>query len=323
MNTTIRQGCLPGMEISDDDAKELTPAQIWDEDAAKRSLDELFCNARRYRSSKSYRELIDFITRFRFYKPYNAMLLHIQMPGAEFVAPATRWRNLYGRTLKVEARPLVILQPMGPVMFVFDVSDTVPGPKTFHLPKAVDNPFEGLSGRIGPAYDKTIENAKRDGMNITERKEGSQSAGSIISGSGNGPSTILFEIGMDERRNPIFAKIPVRYNILLNANMSTEAKYSTIVHELAHLYCGHLGTPNVKWWPNRTGLNKIVREFEAESVSYMVCTRRGIKTTSDSYLAGYLKSNDEIPSISLECVLKAAGLIETMGIEKMKLRKEK
>lgn len=323
LDITARQEYLPGMSTMVDGTKELTPAQMWDEDTAKHSLDELFSNARRYRSSKSYRELMDFISRFRFYAPYNAMLLHVQLPGAQFVAPATRWINQYGRVLKVDARPLVILQPMGPVMFVFDVSDTAPGPKTFHLPKAVTNPFEGLSGHVGPSYERTIENAKRDGVMITEKKEGSQSAGSISCPCGKGCQTMPFQNGTDSKRNPIYVTIPIRYNIFLNASMSREAKYSTFVHELAHLYCGHIGTPNVKWWPDRIGLNENVREFEAESVAYLVCARQGIKTPSDSYLSDYMSKNNELPNISLECVLKAAGLIETMGTERMKPRKEK
>ena len=108
------------------------------------------------------------------------MLLYVQMPGAQFVAPGIRWRRQYGWALKTEARPLVILQPMGPVMFVFDVSNTEPGPKAIPLPKAVNNPFEGRSGHVGSAYDRTIENAKRDGVKITTFQEGSQSAGSIM-----------------------------------------------------------------------------------------------------------------------------------------------
>jgi hypothetical protein len=323
MNTITPQEHLPGMEMAANGTKELTPAQTWDEDIAKHSLDELFCNARHYRSSQSYRELIDYISRFRFYAPYNAMLLHVQMPGAEFVAPATRWLNQYGRILKADARPLVILQPMGPVMFVFDVSDTEPGPKAFHLPKAVTNPFDGLSGLVGTTYERTIENAKRDGVLISEKKEGSQSAGSISSWCAKGSQPMLFQIGTDPQKYPIFVPIPIRYSILLNAIMSREAKYATIVHELAHIYCGHIGTPNVKWWPDRMGLNETVREFEAESVAYLVCARQGIKTPSVSYLSEYLSKNTELPKISLECVLKAAGLIETMGTERMKLRKEK
>src|SRR5207248_2429484 len=61
-----------------------------------------------------------------------------------------------------------------------------------------------------------------------------------------------------------------------NSNLSAEARYAILVHELAHLYCGHLGTPNDKWWPDRRGLPHVAREFEAESVCFLVCERLGI-----------------------------------------------
>ena len=156
-----------------------SPADGWEAQATKRVLDELFCHARQYRSSKSYDGLLKFVVRFRFYAPYNAMLVHDQMPGARYVAPAHRWSRKYGRTIEVNARPLVILQPMGPVMFVFDISDTEPGPNAQPLPSEVVNPFAVRGGRIGVEWGKTIENAKRDGVRIQPRKEGSQSGGSI------------------------------------------------------------------------------------------------------------------------------------------------
>jgi hypothetical protein len=49
----------------------------------------------------------------------------------------------------------------------------------------------------------------------------------------------------------------------------------------------------------------------------------GIDNPSDEYLAGYLGSNEQIPSISLDCVMKAAGLIERMGRARLGARKEK
>jgi len=67
--------------------------------------------------------------------------------------------------------------------------------------------------------------------------------------------------------------VPFRYEILLNAKHSAETKYATLVHDMAHLYCGHLGTPNEKWWPKRNQLTEEVCEFEAESISYLICTR--------------------------------------------------
>jgi hypothetical protein len=47
-----------------------------------------------------------------------------------------------------------------------------------------------------------------------------------------------------------------------------------------------------------------------------------INNPSDQYLAAYVRDNSETPPISLDCVLKAAGLIEQMGRERMRLRKD-
>ena len=101
-----------------------TPAAKWERDSVKRSLDELFTLTLQYKTSRAYYDLLQFVARFRKYSPFNAMLVHVQKPGARYVAPPNRWLRDHGRRIRPGAHPLVILQPMGPVMFVFDVSDT-------------------------------------------------------------------------------------------------------------------------------------------------------------------------------------------------------
>jgi len=303
---------------------ELTPAQTWDAEVTKHAIDELFNLAKKYHSSSSYWELMRFIANFRYYSPYNAMLVHIQMPGARYVAPPHRWEREYGRKIKPNARPLVILQPMGPVMFVFDVSDTEEGLNPKALPPEVEKPFEVRSGKVGSELERTIENAKRDGVQILSRREASQSAGSIIKKNAQSrPEPLFFQTGKDGQGKPVYTSIPTRYTLLINENHSREARYATIVHELAHLYCGHLGTPNNKWWPDRRGLPLDIREFEAESVAYLICTRLGIDNPSEEYLSNYVGKKQEIPNISLECIMKAGGLIEDMGRKSLKPRKDK
>ncbi len=115
--------------------------------------------------------------------------------------------------------------------------------------------------------------------------------------------------------------MPRRYYLSLNKSHSTKSRYATLAHELGHLYAGHLGTPSEKWWPDRRGLDLDTREFEAESICYLVCSRLGIDNPSAEYLSGYLKLKDEVPSISLDRVMKAAGLIEQMARERLPLRK--
>jgi hypothetical protein len=287
-----------------------------DRDSARTALDELFTLARKYNSSDAYLELMRFVGRFRFYSPFYAMLIHTQMPGARFVCTALRWQRDYHREIKIGARPIVILQPMGPILFVFDVSDTAPLPNEGPLPVRVKDPFQVRGRKVGGQLGLTIENAKRDGVRVSERAYGSQRAGSIqraVAGE-------HLEITIAKKPMPKSAQIPVWSELLLNSRLSAESRYGTLVHELAHLYCGHLGTPNGRWWPDRQNRLHAVREFEAESVSYLVCARLGIDTASEEYLAVYVRNCPVTPSISLDRVMKSVWLLEQMGRARLGLR---
>jgi len=283
----------------------------------ERALDELFDLARKYTTTESYNELLKFIRRFRFYSPYNAMLIHMQMPGAKFVATPRRWLDKYKRRIKTGARPLVILQPRGPVMFVFDVSDTEPLNGAPPLPAEVDRPFEVRGGTVGRELELTCENVKRDGVSITDQDAGSQRAGSLqTAASGKHLKVLKKSLPVAE-----YEQVPLRYEMLLNTKLSREARYATLAHELGHLYCGHLGSPNLSWWPDRQTLHTNVCEFEAESVCYLVCGYIGVDNPSEQYLSGYMDENKETPPISLEAIMKAAGLIQKIGQERLRLRK--
>jgi hypothetical protein len=310
-------------DVDVDIEEEITPppSDKFAIDSNKRALDELFSTALQFKKSQDYRSLIEFISKFPFYSPFNAMLVRIQKPGAEFFMPAHRWLNEYRRVIKPGSQPLVILQPMGPVMFVFDVSDTEPLENAPHLPKSVENPFGVTSGKIDGKFDRLLENVKRDGIRLATSRAGSQSAGSIASAAKGIQEKLVFQSGIDEQKNPVFHYVPVLYNMTINENLSKEAKFATIVHELAHLYCGHLGTPDPKWWPDRRGLSYTVREFEAESVTYLVCTRAGLDNPSAEYLSSFFNQHDDTPQISLDCVMKSAGYIENICNKKMQLRK--
>jgi hypothetical protein len=189
------------------------PADVWDKQSARRALDDLFRNAQQYTTSDEFRQLIEFIARFRFYSPFNAMLIHTQMTGAHYVAPAYRWANDHKRRVKTGARPIAILQPMGPIMFVFDVADTEPLPNAPPLPSEIECPFEVHEGKIGAELSQTIENCKRDGINAIENKEGAQSAGSIRYAE---PGYYL-EVTVRLKPEPRRAQVPRRYDMIINS----------------------------------------------------------------------------------------------------------
>jgi hypothetical protein len=283
-----------------------------------RALDELFLLARQFSSRHEYRELLEFIGRFRAYSPFNGMLIRVQMPGAVYVAAPSRWARDYERTIRPGSRPIAILQPRGPVMFVFDVSDTIPGPNAPALPREVTDPFRVTGAPAAKPLAMTLRNVVRDGVRVSFSDYGSQLAGKISrSGSHEHMSFTFLASG-----KPHTIQVPVRYELILSSKATAEEQYATLVHELAHLYCGHLGTPHRQWWPGRTGLSGEVEECEAESVSYLVCGRREVETASAAYISGYLSQDGDMPDISLDQVMKMAGAIYDMGQRSLEPRKE-
>ena len=95
--------------------------------------------------------------------------------------------------------------------------------------------------------------------------------------------------------------------------MSDVEKFATLIHEVAHIYCGHTGDQKNSQMSgcDRKTLPKKIKEFEAESVCWLITQRRGIDNPSHKYLAQYLDSNTCIPEgISIETILCVAGRIE-------------
>jgi hypothetical protein len=202
-------------------------------------------------------------------------------------------------------------------MFGFDVSQTEGRP----LPPRVENPFQP-EGRIKDSeFQLTIGNAGRDGVHV-QLKPLRSTLGGYVPNASDPLHSISIGIHSTSHRTIAIEGQERRLNaeITLNANLSRETNYATLTHELGHLYCGHVGTPERKWWPDRQHLGRNVEEFEAESVSYLVCQRAGIDTPAAAYLHGYLESNEEVPGISLEVVFKAAQRIESMRMRKLKPR---
>ena len=274
-------------------------------------LDMLFEEIGTYKDSCEFKDLLQFVKRFHRVAPYNAMLLHVQKPGSTYVATGREWERTFNRGIKAGARPLVILRPFGPVSFVFELGDTE-GTKPF--PQKLLNPFETEGELSGINYDRLVENLKSDGILYVEAEYGTNSAGFIQT------STKKVETKISRVTKEIWVEI--LYEMVVNRTHKIETRFATILHELGHLYCGHLGTPFLKWWEDRHNLSKNIMEFEAECVCWLICERMGIHNPSAEYLNSYLDNNERIPSISLDIVLKSVGKIEKMIKEKIEPRKE-
>ena len=260
------------------------------------ALDELFGAIDTYRTSDGFRALLEFLRRLPTVGPYNGLLLHIQRPGVTDVATVRGWQRL-GREVKRDACPLVTLRPFGPVEFVYDISDTI-GPPVHDDAAA---PFRTTGRFDAEVLARTIQHAQADQIAVLAVRFGSALAGRV-SGSRADRAAVTLQSGA-----------PAALVIEISKDLPAASRYGTLAHELAHVYCGHVGVPRGAWWTTRDRLDLKEREFEAEAVAWIVCSRVGLDPGSYRYLSGYLGPNRRMPDASLHHIMVAANHIEMLA----------
>jgi hypothetical protein len=287
-----------------DTLNRLQDKKFADLEAALSPLDEVFTASTRLRNSRNFIKLLDFIARFPNYSAFNGFLLYIQDSSATYVATARTWAKKFRRQPGPNARPLVILAPMAPIRFVFDIRDTEGPPIPTDLPTSVESGNQ-LSGKV---FSNTLQNCSLQGIAVCE-------------------TTLSHDMeGTTERITPTLRKQykdlniqkDTSYVIHLNKTHRLEEKYSSLAHELGHIFCGHLGIGRYAWWPEREGLNISGEDIEAGCVASLVCRRKGLQACSEKYLPNYVRANQEIPAISLNAVLQAVSYVEEMGKRRWK-----
>ena len=259
-------------------------------EAVRSLLDQLLSDARLYKQSKDYKELLDFVVRLRNFAPFNAMLLQIQKRGLSYAASASDWWGRFGRKPKEGARPLLILWPFGPVALVYDVQDTEG--KT--LPKDV-NCFIAQG---------TIDAAKLTSFKPPLSRKGIEWV-SVDRGDGNAGLIRVVRRAVKEDE-------VTHYRMHINQNHPPAVQFCSLAHELGHLYLGHLG-PNKKLnIPERPPIAHAQSELEAESVAFLVCARNGVTSRSETYLKDYVDKNTTVENADLYQIMRAAGQIESL-----------
>lgn len=258
-------------------------------------LDQLLADSKVYKSTDSYKALLAFIVRLRNVAPFNAMLLQLQKPGLTYAASAHDWKNRFARAVKEDARPLLILWPFGPVATVYDVLDTFDprNPQQDGLPENIATFF--AAGEITQGRIKSFEGLlakKRIALRWVD--EGDASAGRIC----------LEAPGKEDKDK--------NYLIKLNRNHNPATQFTTLAHELGHLFLGHLGPNKLLSAPNRASLTHAAEEIEAESVAYLVCERNGVKTKSETYLSNFVAAGLSADSLDLYRITHAAGHVESV-----------
>ena len=270
-----------------------------DLDADTGALDELFRLSARWRGYREFLELLEFVARFPAYSPFNGFLIYLQNPAATHVATGRTWSRKYRRRPKPGARPILILAPMSPVLFVFDLKDTEGSP----IAEAALRPFatrDRLSSRI---YDATLHNCGIQHIAVREVPPLNAAAERVV----------RITASVRKKYAGLELEAATRYLVLVDAGLSLEEKYATLVLGLGRIFCGHLGVDSDAWWADRKDLDLDRVDLEAEAAAFIVYRRRGLTQVSQQRLSDGRDQDRELPPISLNAVFQAASYIEGMG----------
>jgi hypothetical protein len=270
-----------------------------DAEVFRNPVDEMFAACSRFRARSYVVELLRFIAKFPGYSALNGLMLFKQNPTATYVATARGWKQKFRRQLKFDARPMVILAPMAPIRFVFDIQDT-------EGPAIAPGQLQMGGSRslmLADIYANTRHNCALHGIAVHESE------------TNRGTMDIASRITPALRKQYRSLDLPqdTNYLILLDASQSLEDKYSTLIHELGHIFCGHLGIDRHAWWSERAALNIVVESIEATGTAYLVCQRLKLQAGADQFMTELMQKNLEWPTFSLNAVLQSVGYIEDMG----------
>jgi hypothetical protein len=143
---------------------------------AGNALDEVFTAIHRFRSSREYLQMLQFISRFPNYSAFNGFLLYIQNPDLTYVATAGTWLRRFKRDLKPGVRPLLILAPMSPVRYVFDLNDTEGDP----FPPMNQRHDAAAGNFTKDIFENTVHNCALHGIMVRQAETSSHTKGSAV-----------------------------------------------------------------------------------------------------------------------------------------------
>ena len=267
-------------------------------------VDEMFAASTRFRDNRDLIELLQFVARFPGYSAFNGLLLYIQNSSATCVATARGWKQKFSRRPNFDAQPIVILAPMAPILFVFDILDTE-GPA---VPSTLLQPRKTQPQLLNKIYTNTRHNCAVHGIAVHETAMGNGTTGAAS----------RITPALRKQYQDLELQNDTSYLILIDRTQSIEDRYSSLAHELGHIFCSHLGIDRHAWWPEREDLNINSEEIESDATAYLVCERLGLGASSAEHLSNYIESNHELPVFSLNAVLQSVGYLEDMGKSRWK-----
>ncbi|GAB4218683.1 MAG: hypothetical protein Fur009_0770 [Candidatus Microgenomates bacterium] len=287
-------------------------------------INDLFRRIVETKNRESFLKFLRFIKRFNNRSPFNNALIFAQNPNCFYWATETQWKKL-GRSIKENARPMVVLYPFGPVEFVYNYEDTEGKPITeerfLYWWKEDEKTARKLE--IELVFNKTVEFLEKHHIKVKIPEKNNLKEYSFH-------DTALGVASVDKEN---INRKQIYLHVKYSNNQEIVEAYGTLVHEIAHYFLGHLGSFIIKkeikkddkiivnekrLCDNRSYVNKNIKELEAELTAWIVFALFNIEKNSEIYLASYLINQEDFSNIDFSLVFKTGWTIREIGVGNFK-----
>jgi hypothetical protein len=279
----------------------------------KHAIDDLFHRSLQFRNTEEYLRFFGFIGKILHYSHYNATLVYMQNKNVKYFGTPGFWKKTFNRTVNKNARPYVIIIPFGPATLAYSVDETTGklSPEEF-----IEKGFNGELFQIkGDIPEELLKELKR---NLAEYKI---YVNEKIMPFNKGGETYDYSID--------------KIKIDISKSFTPAQAFASLIHELAHNFLGHMGEKiltreSVFVSGKNKGKTKIetinivardvnfdMREIEAETVSYVVCSRWNLEFDPKRYISSHITERN-IKNISPETIIRVADEIENYFLKRFK-----
>lgn len=272
-------------------------------------LDELPYLNIGYGNIDELRSLLRFVGSHNYLSPYNALILYLQKPESTYVFNASVWKDGYDRRPKRDARPVLLQNETGQLQCMFDYGDTET------MPKEINSLFD-FDYELEDRWSKILE----DNRKLTVDKEMRCLQANLpiygifldwtlkANDSFVGYTDLYSDKELTIRCAGGVFKSQSYYRISVNYRYPEEDAFYFICHELARIFCKGYFCHNEC---SEREMTVKEREFETETVVWIVFRRLGLYNPLDNYLDVFCPDGT-VPSYSIEHVMKASAELEQL-----------
>jgi len=241
-------------------------------------LKELDERIDKVQSSKEFKEVLEFFSKFHNYSYHNSILIMLQKPEATLVAGYRQWQKKFDRYVKKGEKGIAILAPFTYKKKKADTDSNLDSDEENEVTKTYFRPVyvfdvSQTEGKVLPQIDLSLENS--NSALFEPLKSYALSKGIKV-------KFKSLRKGLDGYSEG--------GKIVINRKANDTEKASILVHETAHELLHFRDSKEMK-------LTKEILEMEAEAVAFVVMNYFGVEIKSDKYLALYKKSYNLMESL--------------------------